>query len=110
MKIDRDQVYLGHILEAIETVEGFIKDKSFVDLGSNKLLIDGIVRELEIIGEAANNISEEFKQKYPEIKWHLMVGMRNRLIHEYFEVDLDVVWKTVQESLLMLKKQIKNLK
>jgi len=109
MKIDRDKVYLGHILEAIETTEEFLKNKSFADLSSDQLLIAGAVRELEIIGEAANQISAEFKGKHPEIEWHRMVGMRNRLIHEYFEVDLKVVWQTAKEDLPKLKEQIKRL-
>lgn len=73
----------------------------------NSILIqDAICRRLEIIGEAASKIDDEFKEKYPDVPWHKIVGMRNLLIHEYFHVDLDQVWNTIQKSIPELKEQI----
>ena len=73
------------------------------------MLFDAVVREIEIIGEAVNNISDKLRKAHPGVQWNLMVGMRNFLIHEYFEVDLEVVWDTVKNSLPELKEQIQKI-
>lgn len=71
------------------------------------MMCDAVTKELEIIGEAASKCSSLFKAKHPKIPWSEVVGMRNRLIHEYFGIDLDVVWTTCQEDLPLLKKALK---
>jgi len=70
------------------------------------LIQDAICRRLEIIGEAASKLDDEFKDKYSDVPWYKIVGMRNLLIHEYFHVDLDQVWSTIEISIPELKKQI----
>ena len=70
------------------------------------IIQDAVCRRLEIIGEAANKIDDEFKGKYPDVPWYKIVGMRNLLIHEYFHVDLDQVWNTIQKNIPELKKHI----
>jgi uncharacterized protein with HEPN domain len=70
------------------------------------LLQDGVVRQLEIIGEAATGLTAEFRNAHPGIAWTKMVGMRNRLIHAYFEIDLSIIWDTVHTDLAPLKQQI----
>jgi len=67
------------------------------------LIVDGVIREIEIIGEAAKRLSDSLKGKYPDIPWKDVCGMRDRLIHDYFGVDLDDVWRTAQEDLGDLK-------
>ena len=108
MKKDQT-VYLRHIIESIEQIENYTHDlieSEFMDL---KEAQDAVLRRLEIIGEAVKNISSEFKDRYPNIPWRQMAGMRNALIHEYFEVDLSLVWRTVKDDLPKLKEQIKGL-
>ncbi len=99
-----DRIYLEHILEAIKKIETYLTDKSSADLEQDYMMQDAVIRNLSIIGEAANNLSEQFIAAHPEIDWRQVVGMRNRLIHDYFGVDLDTVWKTVTHDLPPLKK------
>ena len=109
--MEKDSVYLKHILDAIIAIEGYIEKVDFADFQEhkNKLTQDGVMRELEIIGEAAKSLSAEFKSSYSEIPWKDIMSMRDRLIHEYFGVDLKVVWETVQEDLPKLKAQIEGI-
>jgi uncharacterized protein with HEPN domain len=105
-----DLVYHQHILlESIDKIERYLKDTSFESFMFNDMQIDAVVRELEIIGEAANNVSEQFQSEHPAVPWSEMVGMRNRLIHEYFGVNTKIVWETCQSDLKDLKKFIKPL-
>ena len=103
-----DLVYLLHIQEFCNDIIEYIKYEinSFDDFKNNKMLVDAVVRKLEIIGEASNNISDEFKKRYPNIPFKEMKGIRNILIHEYFGVDYNIVYKTAIEEIPTLKKQI----
>ncbi|MCI0542635.1 DUF86 domain-containing protein [bacterium] len=101
-----DGIYIRHILDAIGKIEEYVRGLDHDVFVENMLVQDGVMREIEIIGEAARNLSPAYKEKIPSIPWRDVIGMRNKLIHEYFEVDLDAVWKTVQEDLPFLKKKI----
>ncbi len=105
MKKD-DRVYLRHILDAIHRVQEYLAGVSYDQFSQNHLLQDGVVRQLEIIGEAARNLSSSFESAHPELPWNKMIGIRNRLIHAYFEVNLRIVWDTVQGDLPSLEAQI----
>lgn len=94
---DKDLVRLRHMLDSANAILSFIKDKHRADLDSDRLLVSGIIRELEIIGEAAGKISEETKSRFPNLPWKQIIGMRNRLIHAYFDIDHDIVWQTVKD-------------
>lgn len=94
-----DMVRIRHILEAAREVIEFAKDRNRADLDIDRKLNLSLVRLLEIIGEAARGISSEFRETHPDLPWKSMVGMRDRLIHAYFDVNLDVVWETVTEDL-----------
>jgi uncharacterized protein with HEPN domain len=107
--IKKDQVYLEHILEAITKIESFTKGISRFDFDNNVMIQDAIIRNIEIIGEATKKISNEFAQSHQEIPWPEMAGMRNKLIHDYMDVDLDVVWKTIEVDLPLLKELISNI-
>jgi len=72
----------------------------------DEVVINAVIRMLEIIGEAANNISNELKIKYPNVPWKKITGTRNNLIHEYFNVDLDLIWKTITINLPELKEKV----
>lgn len=83
----KDKVYLRHILDAIGTIEEYISGKTFKSFSANKMMIDAVTRQFEIIGEAANNVSVYFQEKNSHVPWSKAIGMRNRLIHEYFGVN-----------------------
>jgi uncharacterized protein with HEPN domain len=107
--IKKDQVYLEHLLEAITKIESFTKGIARSDFDNNVMIQDAIIRNIEIIGEATKKISNEFSQSHQEIPWSEMAGMRNKLIHDYMVVDLDVVWKTIEVDLPLLKELISNI-
>jgi uncharacterized protein with HEPN domain len=94
-----DLIRLRHILDAAREAVTFARDHSRQDLDSERMLSLSLVRLLEVIGEAARGISSIFRQAHPEIAWKQMVGMRDRLSHGYFDVDLDIVWNTVIQDL-----------
>jgi uncharacterized protein with HEPN domain len=108
MKKD-DIVYIRHILDAISRIEEYTKEVGYENFMSNNLIQAGVVREIEIIGEATKRLSRGIREKYPDIPFKKMAGMRDKLIHDYFGVDLDAVWKTVEKDIPSLKKEIKNL-
>ena len=94
-----DAVRVRHIRDAARDAVRFVEGKSRADMEANEMLCLALVRLLEIIGEAANGISPDLRKKYPTVHWAGMTGMRNRLIHGYFDVNLDVVWETVTKDL-----------
>ena len=104
-----DAVYLHHILDAINRIQGYIAGVSYDQFLQDSLLQDGVVRQLEIIGEAAKNVSSTFRDARPELPWSQMTGTRNKLIHDYFEVNLFIVWDTVQSDLPPLKQQVERI-
>lgn len=103
------EVFLKHVLESIEWVEKDVNNLIFKQFSENVLIQDAVIRRLEIIAEAMKNLPEETKNTHPEIPWTKIAGMRNKLIHEYFGVDLELVWSVVKDYLPPLKEQIKNL-
>ncbi|MDI6841050.1 MAG: DUF86 domain-containing protein [bacterium] len=102
-------VYLRHILDAIHRIEEYIGDVKYKNFVNNKLIQAGIIREIEIIGEATKRLMPRFKEKYPDIPWKKMAGMRDKLIHNYFGVDIDAVWDTVKKDIPALKNRLKGL-
>lgn len=94
-----DLIRIRHMLDAAKEALAFAADKSRSDLDNNRMLTLAIVKELEIIGEAASKLTQEFRNTYAQLPWIDMVGMRNRLTHGYFDIDMDRVWDTVQEDL-----------
>ena len=101
--------YLGHILEAIERIQHYVDDMDEVGFLNSKLVQDAVIRNLEVIGEASRNIERvhpEFAAAHPELPLALANDMRNALAHGYFKVDLEIVWKTIQNNLPDLHAQI----
>lgn len=101
-----DTVYLKHILDAINQIETYMDTLDYSQFEQTRLVQDGVIRQLEIIGEASRNLSDDFRVQHPELPWRQIIGLRNRLIHAYFDVDLGIVWDIVQENLPQLKDTI----
>lgn len=102
-------IFLQHILESIGLIESRLKGVSYEEFANNVDLQDMVIRRLEIIGEAVRNLPAEFRQKHTDVNWQNPAGMRNILIHGYFQIDLDIVWDTVSNDLPLFKKQIEKI-
>ena len=101
--------YLEDISGAISDIRLFIQGMSADGFMADKKTVNAVIRSLEIIGEATAKIPKDVRMRYPEVPWDEIIGMRNRLIHEYFGVDLDIVWQTIQEDLMPLETSIKTI-
>lgn len=111
MKKERNiKVYLDDILESIGKIEKYTEKVSEEEFYKNDQLQDSILRRLEVIGEAVNNIPKEFRDKYSKIPWRKISGIRNVLIHEYFGVNMKRVWKVIVEDISKLKEDIIKIK
>jgi uncharacterized protein with HEPN domain len=108
MKI-QDKVRLEHIEEAICEIESFVKGINQAEFKRNSLVRSATIRQFEIIGEAANSVSEELQATFPEVSWRLWADFRNVLIHQYFGVDYVEVYKTVHQDVPVLKEQIRSI-
>ena len=102
-------IFLNHILQSIQYIEEDTKGFTFEKFKSARTIQDAVIRNIEIIGEAAKNISREFMKEHKELPWRDMVSMRDKLAHSYFGVDLDIVWDVVIKDLPGLKRKIKAL-
>ncbi|MBK7674929.1 MAG: DUF86 domain-containing protein [Candidatus Accumulibacter sp.] len=104
-----DRWRLQHMIEAAESTQKFISGRERADLDRDQMLVFAIVRAVEIIGEAASKISEETRISHPAIPWKAIIGMRNRLVHAYFDIDARIVWVAVTEEIPALLGQLKTL-
>ena len=103
------QVYFEDILEAINDISNFIKNLSFNEFTEDKKTINAVIRSLEIIGEASKKVSQEIKENNKNIPWKEMAGMRDKMIHGYFDLDLVTIWETVKNDIPPLKPLFENL-
>lgn len=99
-------VFLRHIQDACVQIQLYINDVEPGDFYRNNLIQDGVIRQLEVIGEAARNIPKAFRAQHPHVAWQEIAGMRDKLIHDYFGVDLDIVWVTARKDIPQLRNQI----
>lgn len=104
----RDQAYFFDIAEAARLAVSYVEQTTREEFLSDTKSQDSVIRRLEIIGEAARRISEETRKAYPNLPWKEMIGMRNFLIHDYDDVDIHIVWKTVKKDLPDLLDKMKN--
>lgn len=104
--MDKDDIYRRHILDAIAKIERYVTGIDQAHFVTNDLIQDGVVRELEIIGEAVKRLSGTYKASMPNLPWKAMAGTRDILIHEYISVDVEIVWKTITDDLPTLKAKL----
>lgn len=102
-------LYLNDILESIAHIQKYINSLSFEEFSKNNMVIDAVIRNFEIIGEASAHVPDDIQSAYPEVPWLEAKAMRNIMAHEYFRVDLKIVWKTAKESLPALERQIREI-
>jgi uncharacterized protein with HEPN domain len=105
----RDMQYLSDILDSAEIALSHVSKKNADDFGQDIQCQDAVIRRIEIIGEAANRISDATQSKYEQLPWHQMIGMRNMMIHKYDSIDLEIVWDTVQRDLPPLVALLKTI-
>ena len=97
-----DEIRLRHMLEAAREAASFVKGRVRDDLETDRQLVLALVKDIEIMGEAAAQITEDTHSRTPSIPWQKIIAMRNRLVHAYFSINLDIVWQTVQKDLTAL--------
>lgn len=105
----KDPGRLEHILMAIDNVFEFLQDKEYEDLSNDKLLFFGVVKNIEIVGEAANHLTNELQNQHPEIDWPSVVGMRNVLVHDYYNINPRIAWTTATKNFPVLREQIESI-
>jgi uncharacterized protein with HEPN domain len=109
MKRKTNRVFVEDILESMNKIERYIKGLTYELFLKNEMVVDAVIRNLEIIGEASKNIPEDIREKYPNIPWRRMVGLRNIALHEYFGIDLGIIWEIITKNLPETKPKIKML-
>ena len=100
---------LDDIMEALDRISKYVQNKDYASWIKDQKTIDAVIRNLEIIGEAAANVPSEIQDRFTDIPWYQMKGMRNILIHEYFGTDNDILWRTIQEDLPQLEAKLKKI-
>lgn len=103
------KLYLDDIIEAAKRIEKYTKGLTLEKFKKDNLVLDGVVRNLEIIGEAVKNIPTNVKDKHPDIEWKKIAGLRDILAHEYFGIDIEILWDIVENKLPDLKKELSRL-
>jgi uncharacterized protein with HEPN domain len=101
-----DAVRIRHMIEAIDAAQQFIRGRTRSDLDRDLMLLFALVRAVEIVGEAATKISAETRARWPSLPWAEASGMRNRLVHAYFDINRDILWNTVADSLPALRTKL----
>ena len=104
-----DKARLNHILDAIQAVEGYTNDISFEEFCGSSEKTFATVKQLEIIGEAANKVTDETINLAPQIEWSKIIGLRNILVHDYYIIDHSIIWEIIEDELQKLKTQIQDL-
>lgn len=100
---------LEDMLDCVLAIQQYTSGLSENAFKMNRMAQDAVIRRFEILGEAATQVPQDYRQQHPEIPWGFMAGMRNRLIHGYFLVDLDVVWRTIQNDIPLLEAPLRQL-
>ncbi|HUC90398.1 MAG TPA: DUF86 domain-containing protein [Paenibacillus sp.] len=104
--MNRSNLYLNDILEAINKIERYTEGVDYDSFSSNEMLLDAVIRNLEVIGEAAKGVEEHIKEHFSEIPWRKMIALRNILIHQYFGIDKSIVWEVIRTNLAEVKPEL----
>lgn len=100
------KLFLKDMLEGIQKIMKYTKGKSYEEFVNDELLVDGVIRNLEVLGEAAKNIPQSFRKNYPDVEWKKIAGLRDILIHEYFGIDYEVLWDIIQNKIPKINEDI----
>lgn len=106
MKAKSDRLFIYDIANCCHKIQSFVANRSKDDFEKDVMLQDALVRNLEIIGEASKNLSSELRDSAPNINWRDIMRMRDKIVHHYFRIDLDIVWQTVAEDIPQLTPKI----
>jgi uncharacterized protein with HEPN domain len=106
----RDKERLNHIIESIDNIFEFTADCTYDKFATNKMLKFAVIKNLEIIGEASNLLTKKLKEQNPQVEWKLIVGLRNILVHGYYQISDMIIWNTITEDLSGFKAQIEIIK
>jgi len=101
---------LDDIRQSMDKIEQYTTGTLFDTFSKDQKSVDAVVRNLEIIGEAANRLPANFKEEHPEIDWHKIVGLRHRIVHEYFGIDIQIVWQILRKDLPALRKTLSKIR
>ena len=104
------QDYLEDIIESVNRIEEYVQGMGIADFKKSQITQDAVIRAFEVLGEATKKIPEDFRNKYPDVPWKKMAAMRDKLIHDYWGVDVNRVWKTVNVDIPFLKQQLSRIK
>ncbi len=101
--------YIQDIIDSVSDIESFTRDMSFEDFNNDRKTINAVIRSIEVIGEATKSLPESIRDKNPSIPWKKMAGMRDKMIHEYFGVDVEILWKVAKENIPSIKPLIRGV-
>jgi uncharacterized protein with HEPN domain len=101
-----DQVYLAHIRDALQQIATYTAGMDANSFSANRMVQDAVIRQFEIVGEATKNLSDNFRNCHPHLPWKDLAGFRDKLIHQYFGVDLSTVWRSVVEDVPILQEEL----
>jgi len=107
---DKDnKIFLRHIVDCVGKIERYLQDFDYEKFKQDEEKVDAVVRNVEIIGEAANNLTRDLRSKNPQVEWRKIIATRNRIIHGYASVDLEIIWNITQNDLENLKIEIEKI-
>jgi uncharacterized protein with HEPN domain len=101
--------YLHDLLDSMKDIEDFVGNMTYEDFIEDKKTINAVVRSIEIIGEATKNLPTSFRNEYSSVPWRKMAGMRDRLAHEYFDIDMEILWQVIKKDIVSLEPKIRQI-
>ena len=102
-------IYLEDILEAIDRIQAYLQDITRETFEADRMRIDAVIRNLEVIGEAVKQVPNSVREKHPSVEWRKIAGLRDILIHKYFDVNLEIIWGVAQSNIPILKTEIQHI-
>lgn len=103
------ELLLNDMLDSIDRIEQYTEGMSFESFSNDQKTIDAVARNLQIIGEAASRLPEEFKEKHSNLEWHKIVGLRHRIVHDYFGMDIEIIWQILAKDLPGLRQNLSRI-